>query len=138
MCLSDAAIDRMKHGEEKVAAIAEAKVNAKNVQFSSFLCMLALSSVLHLPIESYIPIAAESGTSSLSCMFTCTILPRQIRKWCLEKLHMFHCESIPFDYLQSPSFLPRKITMLLSVNLMLIPLIKGSLSHFLLMLQGYI
>ena len=64
--------------------------------------MLALSSVLQLPIESYIPIAAESGTSSLSCMFNCTILPRQIRKWFLEKLHIFRCASIPFDYLQKP------------------------------------
>ena len=102
MCLSDAALDCMKQGEEKLAVIAEAKLNAKNFQFSSFLCMLALSSVLQLPIESYIPIAAESGTSSLSCMFNCTILPRQIRKWFLEKLHIFRCASIPFDYLQKP------------------------------------
>ena len=68
MCLSDAAFDCVKQGEEELGVVAEAILNARNFQFSSFLCMLALSSILKLPIESYFPMAFEKGTNSLSCI----------------------------------------------------------------------
>ena len=100
MCLSDAAFDCVKQGEEELGVIAEAKLNARIFQLSSFLCMLALSSILQLPIESYFPMALEKGTNSLSCIQLDHFAKIEKMEGCLEKLHIFHCASLPFAYLQ--------------------------------------
>ena len=135
MCLSDAVLNCVKQGEEKLGVIAEAKLNARNLQFSSILCMLALFSILQLPIGSYFLMAFEKSTNSLSCMFNCTILPRQITEGCLENYTFFvvqHCLLIIF---KSLSFLPRKIIMLPSYILIPIAQTKIISNLILLILQ---
>ena len=60
MCLSDAALDGFRKEDPNSAILAEAVNNAHNHQFSSFLCLLSLSSVVNLPIESYYPVGPDN------------------------------------------------------------------------------
>ena len=75
MCLSDAALGSLTKENQCSSTLAEAVNNANNYHFSSFVCMLALSSVIKLPIESYYPIG--KSVDSLSLFFNCTIYPRE-------------------------------------------------------------
>ena len=61
-------------------------MNSRNYNFSSFLCMLALSSVLKCQIESYFQYSALAGENSLSIIFNSTISPRQGQEKFCEKL----------------------------------------------------
>ena len=83
-CLSDVAIGSLTKEDPSKAFLAVAYNNAFNHHYSSFLCMLSLSTVVGLPIESYYPIQNDSGSSlvghakvSLATMFNCTIFPRE-------------------------------------------------------------
>jgi hypothetical protein len=74
MCLSDIALNALRKDDPSTAVIVigeEAFSSSINHQSSSFLCLLSLSSVLKLAIESYFPTPVNSSTSkdSLSLMF---------------------------------------------------------------------
>lgn len=102
MCISDAALDSFNKEDLTSSILAEAVNNAQNHQFSSFICMLALSSVMKLPIESYYPIG--KSMDSLSRMFNCTIYPRE---WSTtpdlqtDRLHIFRCAVLLIDYVKT-------------------------------------
>ena len=75
MCLSDIALNSVTKEDHCKPIITEAYSNAMNHQWSSFVCLLALSSVVKLQIESYFPITHSESTlkeniDSLSTMFT--------------------------------------------------------------------
>ena len=102
MCLSDAALDGFRKEDPNSAILAEAVNNAHNHQFSSFLCLLSLSSVVNLRIELYYPAGPDNSKDSLACMFNCTIYPRE---WSTslqtDRLHIFRCAVLPLDYLET-------------------------------------
>ena len=102
MCLSDAALDGFRKEDPNSAILAEAVNNAHNHQFSSFLCLLSLSSVVNLPIESYHPAGPDNWKDSWACMFNCTFHPRE---WSTNlqtnRLHIFCCAVLPLDYLET-------------------------------------
>ena len=64
-------------------------------QWSSLVCLLALSSEVKVPIESYFPITHTESTSkekieSLSTLFNYTIYPREtVASISDEKIHIF-------------------------------------------------
>ncbi|XP_028419094.1 uncharacterized protein LOC114544742 [Dendronephthya gigantea] len=79
MCLSDIALGSVTKEDPCAPILTEAYSNAMNHQWSSFICLLSLSSVVKRPIESYFPITPnEEKIDSLSTMFNCTIYPREI------------------------------------------------------------
>ena len=71
MYLYEAALDGLRKEDPNSAIVAEAVNNAHDHQFSSFLCLLSLSSVVNLPIESYYPAGPDNSKDSLPCMFNC-------------------------------------------------------------------
>jgi hypothetical protein len=79
MCLSDIALNALQKDDPSTAVVGGAFNNSINHQWSSFLCLLSLSSVLKLPIESYFatPVNSSPSKDSLSLMFNCIILPRE-------------------------------------------------------------
>ena len=103
MCLSDIALDSVTKEDLCKPIITEAYSTVMNRQWSSFVCLLALSSVVKLPIESYFPITAGKSISkekidSLSTMFNCTIYPRETAASISdEKIHISVCIN-PMDY----------------------------------------
>ena len=118
MCLSDNALDSVTKEDHCKPIITEACSNALNHQWSSFICLLALSSVVKLPIESYFPITpSEENIDSLSTMFNCTIYPREAAASIFnEKIHIFRCTLMPMDYPRLGKVPATQITMYLSVN----------------------
>ena len=100
MCLSDNALDSVTKEDHCKPIFTEAYSNALNHQWSSFICLLALSSVVKLPIESYFPITpSEENIDSLSTMFNCTIYPRETAASISnEKIHILRCALMPMDY----------------------------------------
>ena len=104
MCLSDAALSVLQKEFPDIGIITEAIDKADEYKYSSLMCMLSLSSVVNVPIESYYPIANEEDMNSLEVMFNCTILPRQILVEDAnakgpegEKIHIFRCAMQPND-----------------------------------------
>ena len=79
MRLSDTSLTAFEKDGHYAVVIAEANVNAQNHAFSSFMCMLALSSVTGCPIESYFPISDDHVSQEewdyLQKMFNCCINP---------------------------------------------------------------
>ena len=76
------------------AVFAEAVASARNYRYSSFLCLLGLSSVIKLPIESYYPIAEEGQSDDListESICNCTVYPRVIDDRSEHKIHIFRC-----------------------------------------------
>lgn len=114
MCLSDIALASFEKDDLSKSVMAEAYNNSVNHQWSSFLCLLGLSSVLELPIESYFPIPVNQSDSqeemdSLSIMFNCTISPREPSSTPSdEKIHLFRCVLMPVGYLESMKISQRK------------------------------
>ena len=104
MCLSDIALNSLAKDDLSKSVIAEAYNNALNRQWSSFLCLLALSSAVRLPVEAYYPISKNETTKekkdSLSIMFNCTIHPRVTAglRPSDARLHIFQCALMPVDY----------------------------------------
>ena len=102
MCLSDAALECFDKKDQKKAIFEELCRNANDQVYSSFLCLMSLSSVIRLPIESYYPISSSDVMDSLSIMFNCTIQPREMFELAKEtdKIHIFRCAFQPVDYLE--------------------------------------
>lgn len=81
---------------------AEAVNVAKNFTYSPFLSVLALSSAIGRPIESYYPIENEAAGNVYEMLFNCTVNPRIVESQ--EELqshgsvHIFRCAYAPLDY----------------------------------------
>ena len=103
-CLSDIALDSLAKHDLSKSVVTESYNNALNRQWSLFLCLLALSSAINLPIEAYFPIPTNESTSEekkdfLSTMFNCTIQSRVTTKSNSdERIHIFRCALMPIDY----------------------------------------
>ena len=109
MSISDAALDASK-GKDRVHAVRfEASRIAKDYQSATFLCQLALASVIGRPIEAYYPVRKGDGDSEreitqrngLEIMFNSTILPRQASLADKPKVHLLRCASVPLDFLKT-------------------------------------
>ena len=101
MCLSDNALDSVTKEDHCKPIITESYSNALNHQWSSFICLLALSSVVKLPIESYFPITpSEENIDSLSTMFKLHYIPKekQQHQFQMRKIHIYRCALMPMDY----------------------------------------
>ena len=77
-CLSDIALNSVTKEDHSKPIIAEAYSNTMNHQWSSFVCLLTLSSEVKVPIESYFPVTRTESISkekieSLSTLFNGTI-----------------------------------------------------------------
>lgn len=115
MRLQNFALNSLTKDDPSKVVFAAAYNTARNHQYSSFLCMLSLSSVLQLPIESYYPIpTTEVDTQeefsdtdiveevdSLALFFNCTIFPREAAGNIGERIHLFRCAVMPIGYLET-------------------------------------
>lgn len=61
MCVSNIGLTAFEERGHDATVIAEAIANAQNYEFSSMICMMALSSVINRSIESYYPITNDLG-----------------------------------------------------------------------------
>ena len=98
-----------------IAIYNEAEINFSPFQYSPFLCVLALSSIVEEPIETYFPIACDVGCSeyrlSLSeLIFNGQILPRGSDHFrsTVNAIHIFQCASAPTEYLYNKAIPERK------------------------------
>ena len=107
MSLSDIALACYAKDDPTESAIAEAYNTSVNRQWSSHLCVLRLSSVLRLPIKTYLPVPdnysdTREEIGSLSIMYNCTIFPRLSSSTPSdERIHLFRCALMPVCYLES-------------------------------------
>ena len=113
MCLSDTALSVFEKYDNTAAVIEEAKHNAHNYEFSSMMCMFALTTVIDCTIQSYYPITNDSASrqdwDSLAKMFNCSIYPRQFLDGdFLENVHIFRCAAMPQRYLVDREIPTRK------------------------------
>ena len=99
--LSFFATDSCSEGNNISAIEIEAMETAKNCRYSSFACILALSSVIQQPIESYFPIKNPSNLDSYERLCNCTIIPREYNIPSTNKVHIFHAAAAPVDFLFS-------------------------------------
>lgn len=116
IAISQIAYQSFQKDDRIPAVIVEAVNVAKNYTYSSFLSLLALSSVIGRPIESYYPIHIESDTPAniYETMFNCTVSPRRLEL--LEEIplqhrnnvHIFRCASAPMDYISTTKLSPTK------------------------------
>ena len=102
--LSFQALDSSSFGDPISAVYKEAEYNVTSNTFSSFLCLLALSTVTRQPIESYFPMAndeflSEDKRTSHELIFNGCIFPRANSKSCVYKIHHFRCAAAPIQYL---------------------------------------
>ena len=78
---------------------------AKNHTYSSFLSVLALSSVIGRQIQSYYPLQCDTSPDIYETMFNCTVIPRisEILEETPSKhdssIYIFRCASMPIDYI---------------------------------------
>ena len=77
ICMSDAAYDSLEQGEEELRVGAEGKLTAINFQFSSFLFMLSLNSILQLQVNPNFQLPLKRIPAVYPACSGCTILPRQ-------------------------------------------------------------
>ena len=75
--LSFFAADSCSEGNKISAIEIEAIETAKNYRYSSFACILALSSVIQQPIESHFPVKNPNSLGSYERLFNCSINPRE-------------------------------------------------------------
>ena len=109
MSISDAALDASKGKDHVHAVCFEASRIAKDYQPATFLCQLALASVIGRPVEAYYPVRKGGGGSEreitqrngLEIMFNSTILPRQVCLADKPKVHLLRCASVPLDYIKT-------------------------------------
>ena len=89
--------------ERTPAIIAEARNTAVNFSHSSFICLLALSSVIGLPIESYYPVKSERIVEICELVCNTTVIPHSesIMQTSYRKVHIFNCSHLPLDYLRT-------------------------------------
>ena len=92
------------------AVAAEALRIADNFTHASFFCILALSSVLGMQLESYFP--SEDDLEDVpskyrEMLFNGTVSPRTI-PFQKKKVHLFHCSATPLDFVSTSSVNARK------------------------------
>lgn len=108
-CVSEFALKSLLKESHHSVVAAEASNVAKDFSFSSFLSMLALSSVTEKAIESYYPVRTIDGDSETEVenrngreiLFNNTILPRNCSSQTAAEIHIFRCASAPIDFLQT-------------------------------------
>ena len=101
MSVSDAALDASKVIDRIHALCFEVSRITKDYQHATFICELALTSVIGRPIEVYYPIRKADGDmereisqrNSLEIMFNCTIHPKKATFSEDSKVHIFRCAS---------------------------------------------
>ena len=98
--LSFKAADLYLKGNRLPSVFAEAANNASNFQYSSFLCLLALSSVIKQSIQTYYPLQNDSKLHSYELFFNCCVLPRSDGQFQNdEPIHLFRCAMTPVDFI---------------------------------------
>ena len=75
--LSFKAADLYLKGNRLPSVFAEAANNARNVQYSSFFCLLASSSVIKQSIQTYYPLENDSKSHSCELFFNCNCMFRK-------------------------------------------------------------
>ena len=108
-CVTEFALKSLQKEIHDSIAVAEASNVAKDFSFSSFLSMLALSSVIEKPIESYYPVRTIDGDSETEVekrngkeiLFNNTIIPRNFSSETAAEIHIFCCAPAPIDFLQT-------------------------------------
>eukprot|EP00795_Rhopilema_esculentum_P017102 gene17102-8619_t len=125
--LSDVGFKSYHYGDRNAAVLAESINVAKNLSFSSLLCMTALSTAIGVHIESYFPTKTDTFTDVYEVLHNRILSPRpgSVTANCDSKIHIFHCASMPPDYLKTMKvpekkdhFVPFKAPPLFSINLM--------------------
>ena len=109
MSVSDAALDASKGKDCILALCFEASRITEDYQHATFICELALASVIGRPIEAYFPIRKADGDmereisqrNSLEIMFNCTILPKEATFSEDSKVHVLRCASVPLDFVKT-------------------------------------
>ena len=105
--LSFKAADLFEKDNHLPSVYREALHIAKNFRFSSFLCVLAVSSVIGLPIETYFPTNGNDEIlqpNSCESLFNCTVYPRISKSTIHERIHIFRCASLPVEFLKTQKF----------------------------------
>ena len=99
--LSQKAFNFFEKGERAEAVVYEAKNCASNCSYSSFVCLLALSSVIGEEIVSYSPMKSDTVQDAYELIFNCTILPRLGCSQSSQpsQIHIFCCASMPCEYI---------------------------------------
>ena len=92
------------------AILAEAKLNANNYNFSSFICILGLSSALKQKIECFCPIeTTTNGSHSASeVLFNQSVYPREGFIPRKEVIYIFFCASTNIDFINTGKCIQRK------------------------------
>ena len=104
IAISNYAFKVFDKNNRSLAVNAEAGNVAKNFRFSSFLCVLALSTVVGRPIESYFPVETrDTGDRDVyEMLFNICVLPRtSIEAIPSEPIHIFTCCSVPAHFIAS-------------------------------------
>ena len=117
--ISQIAYQSFQKNDRIPAVLAEAVNVANNFTYSSFLSLLALSSVIGRPIESYYPTENDAPANVYELLFNSTVSPRagDLPKHCSVNMHIFRCSSAPLDYVSTSNLLPKKITLFLLCQL---------------------
>lgn len=108
--LSHQAFDNYVIGDYVSAVYEEAQSNVGDAQYSSFLCLLALSTAIGQPIESYYPIVNDDQKDvplrKTELIRNGCIMPRESIS--NEKVQMFQCAAVPIEYLYNKIIPERK------------------------------
>ena len=101
--ISQVAFDSFKKGDRVPAVLVEARNVAVNFSYSSFLCLLALSSVIGMSIESYYPMKSEIVNDVYELLYNTTVFPRPETFSHSQdtNVHIFRCASMPLEYISS-------------------------------------
>ena len=107
------AFDNYALGDYSSAVRAEAQINVSDARYSSFLCLLALSTVTGQPIESYFPITNDDQSDAKDLrkselIRNGCIMPKESISQNDEKIHLFQCASVPIEYLYTTIIPERK------------------------------
>ena len=104
MCISNESLISSGGKDRCLAVRDEAAYISKNYQPSSFICEMALSSVIGRKIEAYYPTKNTSDLdvekNSLETMFNCTINPRDSSLQG-HVIHILRCAELPFNFAQT-------------------------------------
>ena len=94
------AFDDYAIGDYSSAVREEAQINVTDARYSSFLCLLALSTVIGQPLESYFP-KVNDDQNDVEDLRKCElirngcIMPRESISENNEKIHLLQCASVP-------------------------------------------
>ena len=112
MALSSPALDSLELSDPYHAVIAEAIVNANDKEYSSFLCLIALASVIGRPIQAHFPVRYDFSDldkrSSVEIFYNSLVLPRQSCLLSNGTIHLLRCAAVPLDFLKTGKIPERK------------------------------